>query len=227
MPIRVRLDDRDLRGGDSPEDRVVDAMLRLGPYGDGFGAFPEGLSLDVLADNPHGVDLGPLTPQLPNGLRTPSGKVELAPSPIIDDVGALADTLVATAEADELVLVGRRHLRSNNSWMHNVRVLVKGAERCTLQMHPDDAAGRGLSSGDSASVTSAAGSVQATVEVTDEIMAGVVSLPHGWGHDRPGTAMEVAQRRPGVNSNVLTDATVVDPLSGNTALNAIPVTVTN
>ena len=218
---------RDLLGGDSPEDRVVDAMLRLGPYGDGFGAFPEGLSLDVLADNPHGVDLGPLTPQLPNGLRTPSGKVELAPSPIIDDVGALADTLVATVEADELVLVGRRHLRSNNSWMHNVRVLVKGAERCTLQMHPDDAAGRGLSSGDSASVTSAAGSVQATVEVTDEIMAGVVSLPHGWGHDRPGTAMEVAQRRPGVNSNVLTDATVVDPLSGNTALNAIPVTVTN
>ena len=218
---------RDLLGGDSPEDRVVDAMLRLGPYGDGFGAFPEGLSLDVLADNPHGVDLGPLTPQLPNGLRTPSGKVELAPSPIIDDVGALADTLVATAEADELVLVGRRHLRSNNSWMHNVRVLVKGAERCTLQMHPDDAAGRGLSSGDSASVTSAAGSVQATVEVTDEIMAGVVSLPHGWGHDRPGTAMEVAQGRPGVNSNVLTDATVVDPLSGNTALNAIPVTVTN
>jgi anaerobic selenocysteine-containing dehydrogenase len=217
---------RDLLSGETPEDRVVDAMLRLGPYGDGFGAFPEGLSLDMLQDNPHGVDLGPLTPQLPNGLRTPSGKVELAPAPVIEDLGHLVEIL-GDGDDDGLLLVGRRHLRSNNSWMHNVRVLVKGADRCTLQMHPDDAAPRALESGDTASVTSAAGSIDATVEVTDEIMAGVVSLPHGWGHDRPGTAMEIAEGRPGVNSNVLTDAGVVDPLSGNTALNAIPVTVTN
>ena len=220
--LRLQLD------GDTPEDRVVDAMLRLGPYGDGFGAFPEGLSLAVLQDNPHGVDLGPLTPQLPNGLRTPSGKVELAPGAVIDDLRHLAETLTDDAgDPDGLLLVGRRHLRSNNSWMHNVRVLVKGAERCTLQMHPGDAERRGLDGGDTASVTSAAGSIEVTVEVTDEIMAGVVSLPHGWGHDRPGTAMEIAQGRPGVNSNILTDAGVVDPLSGNTALNAIPVTVTN
>ena len=218
---------RELLTGETPEDRVVDAMLRLGPYGDGFGAFPEGLSLAVLQDHPHGVDLGPLTRQLPNGLRTPSGKVELAPGPIVDDVGVLAGTLGDGAgDPDGLLLVGRRHLRSNNSWMHNVRVLVKGADRCTLQIHPDDAARRGLADGDTASVTSAAGSVDATVEVTDEIMPGVVSLPHGWGHDRPGTVMQIARDRPGVNSNVLTDAGVVDPLSGNTALNAIPVTVT-
>ena len=126
---------------------------------------------------------------------------------------------------DGLVLVGRRHLRSNNSWMHNVNVLVKGKERCTLQVHPDDAARLALDDGAEARVVSRVGAVVAQVEVTDSVMPGVVSLPHGWGHDRPGTRMNVAAAHAGVNSNVLTDELVVDPLSGNAVLNGIPVEV--
>jgi anaerobic selenocysteine-containing dehydrogenase len=127
--------------------------------------------------------------------------------------------------SDELLLVGRRHVRSNNSWMHNVRVLVKGKERCTLLMHPDDAASRGLADGSTATVSSRVGSLTAPVELTDNIRQGVVSLPHGWGHGLPGTQLEVAAEFAGVNSNVLTDGSVIDPLSGNSALNAIPVEV--
>jgi anaerobic selenocysteine-containing dehydrogenase len=121
--------------------------------------------------------------------------------------------------------VGRRHLRSNNSWMHNVEVLVKGKPRCTLQVHPDDAVRFGLRQGGHARVTSRVGSVDATVDVTDAIMPGVVSLPHGWGHGVAGTRMRVAAERPGVNSNVLTDPLLIDPLSGTSALNGIPVTL--
>ena len=121
--------------------------------------------------------------------------------------------------------MGRRDLRSNNSWMHNIEVLVKGRERCTLQVHPLDADRLGLADGGRATVSSRVGAVEAPVVVTDVVPPGVVSLPHGWGHDAPGTAMAVAARRPGVNSNVLTDPAVLDPLSGNAALNAIPVEV--
>jgi anaerobic selenocysteine-containing dehydrogenase len=124
-----------------------------------------------------------------------------------------------------MVLVGRRHLRSNNSWMHNVKVLVKGAPRCTLQVHPDDAESLGLVHGGAASVTSRVGSVNAPVEVTDAIRPGVVSLPHGWGHGVPGTAMRVAAEHAGVNSNVLSDDAAMDPLSGTSVLNGIPVVV--
>jgi anaerobic selenocysteine-containing dehydrogenase len=210
--------------GRAPTDKVLDVMLRTGAYGDRFGARPDGLSLAVLQANPHGIDLGPLEPRVPEVLRTRSGKVELAPAPIADDVARL----VADLDRDrtgEVLLVGRRHLRSNNSWMHNVRVLVKGRERCTLLVHPDDAARLGLADGATATVRSRVGSLVAPVEVSDEVMAGVVSLPHGWGHDLPGVELSVAGERPGVNSNVLTDADVLDPLSGNAALNAIPVEV--
>lgn len=211
--------------GDSPVDQAIDAMLRTGPYGDLFGANPDGLSLAKLQDNPHGIDLGPLTPQIPAVLRTKSAKVELAPEPIAADVARLRAELEREEPADQLVLVGRRHLRSNNSWMHNIDVLVKGKARCTLQVHPADAERLGLADGGSAKVASRVGVLEAPVEITDAIAPGVVSLPHGWGHDLPGTRMEVAGRRPGVNSNVLTDGAEFDPLSGNAVLNGIPVTV--
>ncbi|MCU1377734.1 MAG: molybdopterin dinucleotide-binding region [Acidimicrobiales bacterium] len=206
--------DRAEISGDSPAERLLDAALRAGAYG---------LTLDELKAAPHGIDLGPLEPRIPGVLRTVSGKVELCPAPIVGDTERLRAALADPAP--EFVLVGRRHLRSNNSWMHNVTVLVKGKARCTLQMHPDDAAKLALVDGSPARVTSSAGEVVAPVEITDSVLPGVVSLPHGWGHDRPGTRMAVAQEHAGVNSNVLTDELALDPLSGNAVLNAIPVTV--
>jgi anaerobic selenocysteine-containing dehydrogenase len=201
-------------------ERLLDLLLRTGPYGDGFGADPDGLTLDVLAAAPHGVDLGPLQPRIPDVLRTPSGTVELAPPVILADAELLVDLL---APDDGMVLVGRRDVRSNNSWMHNLPAMVRGADRCTLHVCPDDAAALGLADGDRARVTSRVGSVDVPVTVTDDIRAGVVSLPHGWGH--ASNAGAVAASRPGVNSNVLTDERPTDPLSGNAVLNAIPVTV--
>ncbi len=204
--------------------RIVDFMLRTGPYGDGFGTDPNGTSLDDLLGRPHGRDFGPLVERLPEILRTPSGKVELAPPPLVADLVRL-EASIEQFEQRGMVLVGRRHLRSNNSWMHNINVLVKGAPRCTLQMHPDDAASLGLANGGAASITSRVGSVTAPVEVTDAIRPGVVSLPHGWGHDMEGTRMRVAAEHAGVNSNVLSDHEAMDPLSGTSVLNGIPVDV--
>jgi anaerobic selenocysteine-containing dehydrogenase len=220
------LDVADLRaqlGDRSPADRVLEALLRSGWAGDHFGARPDGLSMELLEANPHGIDLGALTPQLPGILRTKSGRIELAAKPLADDVARLERSLDEVTDGP--VLVGRRHVRSNNSWMHNVDLLVKGRDRCTLQVHPDDAETWGLDDGGQARITSAVGSVVAPVEITDEIARSVVSLPHGWGHDSPGTRLNVAARRPGVNSNVLTDGSILDPLSGNGVLNGIPVEV--
>jgi anaerobic selenocysteine-containing dehydrogenase len=204
-------------------ERLLDLMLRTGPYGDGFGADPDGLSLDVLIACPHGVDLGPLEPRLPDVLRTPSGMVELAPEPIVADVARLRAAL--DAPADGMTLIGRRDLRSNNSWMHNVEVLVKGRPRCTLHVHPDDATRLGLADGEAAAVTSRTGKVIVPVEVTDAIRTGVVSIPHGWGHDLDGVELSVARRHAGVNTNLLADDELIDPVSGNAVLNGIPVEV--
>ena len=205
-------------------ERMLDFMLRTGPFGDGFGIDPDGTSLDDLLARPHGRDFGALVERVPEVLRTPSGRIELAPEPLVADLERLH------ASADELadrglVLVGRRHLRSNNSWMHNVEVLVKGRPRCTLQVHPDDAHSLGLVDGGAARVTSRVGSVQAPVEVTEAIRPGVVSLPHGWGHDLPGARLRVAAEHAGVNSNTLSDDAALDPLSGTSVLNGIPVTI--
>jgi anaerobic selenocysteine-containing dehydrogenase len=197
-------------------------LLRTGPYGDGFDAGSDGLSLATLEAAPHGIDLGPLEPRLPDALRTASGKVELAPEPIVADVERLRASL-KQPPGGGLVLVGRRQLRSNNSWMHNLPLLVKGPRRCTLHVHPDDAAAHGLADGEQAEVRARAGTVTAHVEVTDAIMRGVVSLPHGWGHDAPGTEMRIAAEHAGTNSNVLADERLVDALSGNAVLNGIPV----
>jgi anaerobic selenocysteine-containing dehydrogenase len=202
-------------------ERRLDMMLRLGPYGDGFGAKPDGITLDRLKDAPHGIDLGALRPRLTEVLRTPSGKVELAPEPIVEDVSRLRASL--DRGADDFVLIGRRHLRSNNSWMHNLPALAGGTNRCTLRIHPDDAADLGVT--DRARIKGPGGELEAPVEITDDIRRGVVSLPHGWGHDRGGTRQSVAEGQAGVNVNQLNDGTVLDPLSGTSVLNGIPVQI--
>jgi anaerobic selenocysteine-containing dehydrogenase len=204
-------------------DRLLDFLLRTGPYGDAFGRREGGLTLGFLLHHPHGVDLGPLTPRIPEVLRTPSGKIELAPPAIVADVERLARGLQQRSD-DALVLVGRRTLRSNNSWMHNLDVLVKGRPVCTLHVHPDDARRLGLADGASARVRSRVGALEIPVEVTDGIMPGVVSIPHGWGHDDPASATTIAAAHAGANSNLLADD-AVDPLSGNAVLNGIPVSV--
>ena len=203
-------------------ERMLDWMLRSGPYGDHFGADPEGLTLERLEAEPHGIDLGPLEPRIPEVLRTPSGKIELAPEPIVADVGRLTASLAAHRNGG-MVLIGRRQLRSNNSWMHNVPNLVRGKDRCTAHVHPDDAARLGLEDGGRVTVASERGSIEVPVEVTDAIMPGVVSVPHGWGHDDPEAKMEVAAAHAGANSNILADESAVDVPSGNAVLNGIPV----
>ncbi|GHC11155.1 MULTISPECIES: molybdopterin oxidoreductase family protein [Streptomyces rochei group] len=212
-----------LTGEDGPERRL-DLMLRLGPYGDGFGARPDGLTLQRLLAHPHGIDLGPLRPRLPQPLKTRSGKVELLPGPIAADLPRLRRAMAERPAGP--VLVGRRHLRSNNSWMHNVPALTGGSNRCTLQLHPDDAGRLGLRDGQPVRVEGAGGAVTAPAEVTDTVRPGVVSLPHGWGHDRPGTRLTHAATDPGVNVNQLLDGSLLDPLSGNAVLNGVPVKLT-
>ncbi|WP_432155665.1 molybdopterin oxidoreductase family protein [Streptomyces sp. bgisy153] len=210
--------------GDTGPERRLDMMLRLGPYGDGFGARPDGLSLERLLAHPHGIDLGPLRPRLPQPLKTPSGRVELLPAPIADDLPRLRRAL--DVPPAELLLVGRRHLRSNNSWLHNVPALTGGSNRCTLHIHPADAERLGVRDGAPVRVRGAGGEVTAPAEVTDTVRPGVVSLPHGWGHDRPGTRLRHAATEPGVNVNQLLDGRALDPLSGNAVLNGVPVELT-
>ncbi len=204
-------------------ERLVDFLLRVGPFGEGFGANPDGLTLARLEDAPHGVDMGAMRPRLPEVLRTASGKIELAPEAIVADVPRLEASLAEHRNGD-MVLIGRRQLRSNNSWMHNLPALVKGKDRCTMQVHPDDAVRLGLAADGHARVTSSSGELVVPVEVTAEIMPGVVSIPHGWGHDEPGNRMTVAAEHAGVNSNVLAPVEVDAP-SGNAVLNGIPVEV--
>ncbi|TCB96773.1 molybdopterin oxidoreductase family protein [Micromonospora zingiberis] len=196
--------------GDSGPELMLDAMLRLGPYD---------LSLEKLRANPHGIDLGPLEPRLPELLRTPSGRVALAPPQVTADVARLRSRFAGPPP--EFLLVGRRQLRSNNSWLHNTPTLTGGSNRCTLHVNPADIARLGL--GERALVRSAAGEVVVPVEANDTVMAGVVSLPHGWGHQRTG--QQLAARDPGVNANALTDETIVDVLSGNAVFSGVPVTV--
>jgi anaerobic selenocysteine-containing dehydrogenase len=198
-------------------ERLLDQMLRGGPYG---------LSLEKLRAEPHGIDLGPLRGgRLPGILATESGCIELAPPRLAADVARLRAHLAEGRAAGGLVLVGRRTIRSNNSWMHNVHALAKGPDRCTLLVHPDDAARLGLRHGARARVRSRVGEVSVPVAVSDEMMPGVVSLPHGHGHDAPGARLAVAVRQPGVCSNLLTDEEGIDALSGNAVLNGIPVEV--
>lgn len=202
-------------------ERRLDMMLRLGAYGDAFGAKPGGLTLKKVKANPHGIDLGALQPRIPEVLRTPSGRIELAPEPIVADVVRLREAL--SRSAGGFLLIGRRHLRSNNSWMHNLPALSGGSNQCTLQIHPDDAADLGLT--DVAIIKGPGGELLAPIEVTDVMRRGVVSLPHGWGHNRGGTGQQLASSHPGVNVNQLNDGTSLDRLSGTAVLNGIPVEI--
>ncbi len=195
--------------------RLLELLLRAGPYD---------LTIAELEKSPHGVDLGALEPRLPDVLSTTSGRVELAPEPMVSDVPRLLAAL--DEPTDGLVLIGRRHLRSNNSWMHNVEALNSRGNDCTAQIHPDDAARLGLVDGAECTVTSRVGSITVPVEVTDIVRPGVVSVPHGWGHDADGIRANVAAKRPGVNSNVLTDDTLLDLPTGTGVLNGIPIEVT-
>ncbi len=208
-------------------DRLLDLVLRTGPYGDQFGKNPDGLTLARVQASTvaGGIDLGPLAPRLPDLLRTPSGKVELAPRPLLDDLQRAGADLARAAAP--LVVIGRRDVRSNNSWMHNLPVLAKGPVRCTALVHPADAHRLGLRNGDMARMTShtARGprSIELPVEVDTGMMPGVVSVPHGWGHDAPGARLAIASGRPGANLNALLDEDLRDPLSGNAVLSGVAV----
>jgi anaerobic selenocysteine-containing dehydrogenase len=204
-------------------DRLLDLMLRAGAYGDHFLPGARGLSLRKLRRSPHGVDLGPLMPARARKVRTPDGRIDLAPQVLMDDAARLERWL--RVPPPELVLIGRRHLRSNNSWMHNVRSLVKGPDRSSLLIHPSDAERLGLDDGAQVTVRSHAGAVSARVERTDAIMPGVVSLPHGFGHSAAAASLKIAGALAGPNLNALTDAERVEPLLGTAILNGVPVTV--
>lgn len=202
---------------------IVDLALRAGPYGLRRGP-RRALSLARLRESPSGVDLGALEPRLPELLFTPGKRIRLAPPRLVGEVHRLARELDRPASS-ELVLIGRRQLRSNNSWLHNSHRMVKGPERCTLLVHPDDARARGVEGGSLAKVRSRVGEIVVAVEVSDEIMRGVVSLPHGWGHTRGGTRMAVAAEHAGQSVNDITDDAFLDRLSGTAGFSGVPVEV--
>ncbi|MEM1202453.1 MAG: molybdopterin oxidoreductase family protein [Acidobacteriota bacterium] len=224
LPAKERLS-RFIMGKAGPHG-LVDYGLRNGPFGKKGSGSPVGpLTLKKVKEHPHGIDLGPLEPCLPGRLFTQHKRLDLAPRLLVDDLARLADRRAELAAEDSLVLIGRRQVRSNNSWMHNYPRLMRGADRCTLLVHPDDARYLGLESEGHAEVTSRVGRIVAPVEISDEIMPGVVSLPHGWGHGRRGVRLQVANAHPGVSINDLTDEAMVDTLSGNAALSGVPVRV--
>jgi anaerobic selenocysteine-containing dehydrogenase len=204
-------------------ERIIELLVRLGPYGDGFGRRPGGLTLAKVRASEHGVDLGPLQPRLREVLNTKSGMIELAPPTMTNDIARLRRRMAQ--RTDGTVLIGRRVLRTSNSFMHNLPALMKGPDRCTLHISRQDAARKGLTDGSLARVTSRVGSVVAPVEVTDDLMPGVVSLPHGWGHDVAAARLRVAKMRPGVNANALTDNQAYDEASGTAVLFGTPVAV--
>ncbi|MBB2494876.1 molybdopterin oxidoreductase family protein [Aquipseudomonas ullengensis] len=200
--------------------QMIDMGLRFGPYGD---QSEYKLSLAALREQPHGIDLGPLRPNLGERLKTASKAIEAAPELLVADLARFAAQ--ALPAEGELVLIGRRHVRSNNSWMHNYHRLVKGKPRHQLFMHPQDMAGRGLSDGQRVRVQSRVGAIEVEVAASEDMMPGVVSLPHGWGHARPGVQMGIASAQPGASANDLTDERQLDAVSGNAALNGVPVQV--
>jgi anaerobic selenocysteine-containing dehydrogenase len=202
-----------------PPDQLIELGLAGGPYAD------QGVTLQALRDNPSGIDLGPLQPLLPGRLLTPQKRIDCATAQPLEDLQRLRAQF-SQADDATLRMIGRRHVRSNNSWMHNYHRLMKGKPRCTLLMHPQDLADRSLADGQQVTVRSRVGSVQVVAQASDDMMRGVVSLPHGFGHDRKGVRMATARRHAGVSCNDLTDDQFVDALSGNAAVNGVPVEVT-
>jgi len=206
----------------TPPDKLIEMALSVGPYAD------KGVSMQALRDKPSGIDLGPLQPLLPERLLTPAKTIQCATPEPLQDLARVREQFddVANIDSTSLKLIGRRHVRSNNSWMHNFHRLMKGKGRCTLLMHPEDLKARQLEDGQQVTIASRVGKLQVTAQASDEMMPGVVSLPHGFGHNRPGVRMDIAQRHSGVSCNDLTDEQFLDGLSGNAAVNGVPVSVT-
>jgi anaerobic selenocysteine-containing dehydrogenase len=207
-------------------DRMLDLALRFGPYGSKLKPFANGLTLKKVKQAKHGIDLGPLSPCLPERLRTADKRIRLAPEVLVKDVARVRAKLLDHASQNgHLQLIGRRQLRSNNSWMHNTERLLRGKPQCTILMHPADATERQLARGQMVTVQSQVGSVDVPLEISDEMMPGVVSIPHGWGHDRLGVQLEVARQHAGTSINDLTDNQEIDALCGTAAFNGTLVTV--
>lgn len=221
-------------------DRALDLLLRMGPYGRlnpvmdkkaspvqkilGVVRGEKGLSLNVLKESPHGIDLGPLTPIFPEKIATKNRRIPLVPDIYRDDLPR-ALSLLQAGQAPEFLLIGRRHVRSNNSWMHNSHRLVKGKSRCTAMLHPQDASRLQLSDGDAVQVRSRVGEIELPVQITEDIMPGVVSIPHGFGHGREGVRLRTAQQAAGVSLNDITDDQFIDALTGMPVLNGVRVSV--
>lgn len=212
---------------------LVDVMLRSGEYGGRLNVF-KGLSIRKLKQHPHGIDLGPLVSSLPRVIRHKDKKIHLCLDYFAPDIqrleacffGSQAPMDAATTGAElTLSLIGRRHVRSNNSWLHNSKRLVKGKSRCTAMLHPDDARTLGVENGDALTVTSRTGAVTLAADITEDIMPGVISIPHGWGHTHAGTRWKIAEQHAGVSVNDVTDELWLDELSGNAALNGVLVRV--
>jgi len=205
---------------------VINKQLKQGPY-----SRSHGLDLKQLKKNPHGIDLGPMQPCLPERLFTAGKTINLAPETFVSELEKLADVFAVDTSAPEqsrfdLQLIGRRDPRTNNSWFHNSHRMVKGKDRCLALIHPQDAEHRQLSNGDLANVSSRVGSIRIQVAISDEMKPGVISIPHGWGHQLDGIRLGIAQQHAGVNTNILTDDRFLDSLSGNAALNGVPVSIT-
>ncbi|MBZ2163685.1 molybdopterin oxidoreductase family protein [Alteromonas stellipolaris] len=207
---------------------LIDELLKSGQYGAHASSGKEGynLSLDKLKAHPHGIDLGPLQSALPNAIFHENKKIDLDFDYFMPDIARVKTHFFdRMRNENQMVLIGRRHIKTNNSWLHNSPRMVKGNNRCTLQLHPVDAAKYQVQEGDRVKVTSRVGHVQVEAEITDSIMPGVVSIPHGWGHNKKGIKLGVASQYPGVNTNILTDEMQVDTLSGNGVLNGVPVSL--
>ena len=205
-------------------DQLIDFGVQVGIYSESQG-HPLGLTMNKIREYPHGLDLGPLQPSLTERLNTASDRIELLPEYVTADLPRL-QRVAQEVDQQGLLLIGRRHVRSCNSWLHNSHRLVKGKPRWKLLMHPDDMAERNLADNDKVEITSRVGSVVTQVTASEDVMKGVVCLPHGWGHRRPGVKLRVASQQEGVSINDLTDDQFVDEISGNAALNGVPVTVT-
>ena len=226
--LRLRLEDENYspETGQQPEGRTPQNPEQKIAQGLQFGPYSKtGMSLQTLLDNPHGVDLGPLQPVMPGRLNTENGRINIAPALLLSDLPRAETLLTTTETTDSLLLINRRHLRDNNSWLHNAYRLVKGRNRCTLQMNPADAADLNITNGQSVRVRSRVGAVELPAELTEDMMPGVVCMPHGYGHNRPGIRLDVAQRHAGASANDLSDERVMDELTGNAVLSGVPVRV--
>lgn len=230
---KIKGDEKLAAGSKLTPEQIIDMGIRNGPYGESYTEYnsgepvkhDRGLRVTVLKEYPHGLDLGPMKPNFPNYLFTEDKKIRVTPNILLQDLQRLYDNTVNSGDEIPMMLIGRRDLRTNNSWMHNSQRLVKGKDRCAMMINPEDASRLGLADKGRARIISRVGELEIEVSITEDIMPGVVCLPHGWGHDREGIGLRVAETNPGISVNDITDDQAVDGLSGNAVFNAIPVEV--